>query len=249
MKQRTIIALIVTIFSGIVLAAPPYTPDAETILLYHFDESAGSGLPQDSSFYTNNATSGPLATGDTGIFGNAMAFTNTSISIPDDPSFEKVQTNGTVEFWIKFSADAIDQWGGETSILRKNAGGNNKGDFSIGYRMNPIAYGGASINMLMETGEGTYRSLKSPNLITDTNWHHIVVSWDSVTKPTITVDDASQSLSDNGTDASYVGPIFPANVPLTVGALNSPGGFILLDELRLLSPEPPPPTGTLIIVH
>ncbi len=231
-------------FSGIVSAAPPYIPDAETILLYHFDESAGSGLPQDSSLYSNDATSGQQATGDIGLFGNAIAFTNTNISIPDDPSFDKAQTNGTVEFWIKFNTEAINYWGSDYAFISKNNSGNNMGDFTIGYRMNPIANGGGQIYLFMETGTGTYRMLRTPGLIKTTDWYHVVVSWDSVTKPTITVDDASQSLSDHGNDSSYVGPIFTASSALTVGAQidfakAAPGASILMDELRLIIPPPP----------
>jgi len=237
MKQLTIIALIIgTMFSGIALVAQPYTPNAETILLYHFDESAGSGLPQDSSFYANDATSGQQATGDTGMFGNATAFTNTLISIPDDTSFDQAQTNGTIEFWLKPNAAALDYWGSNYEFI-------SKGDFRIGYRMNPITSGGGSIYLYLATGTGTYRWLQTPNFITDTSWHHVVVSWDSVNKPTVTVDDASQSLSDSGSDSSYAGPIFTTSDVLTAGAqidlAKAPGGSILLDELRLVIPIPP----------
>ena len=212
--------------------------------MFHFDEANGAGLPQDSSFYTNNPTSGQQATGDAGLFGNSIAFTNTNISIPDDPSFDKAQTNGTIEFWIKPNAAALDYWGSDDALVSKNDGGANQGDFAIEYRMNPISYGGGSIALYMENGAGDYRRLKTPNIIATSQWYHVVVSWDSVNTPTITVNDNAQSLSDSGTDTSYVGPILTAANPITVGAKidyskAGAGAAILMDEFRITFPAPP----------
>ena len=248
MKQRPMLAALLGIMCVGSAWAAPYTADPYTIVLFHFDEAAGAGLPQDSSPYANHPDDGPPASGDAGVFGNAMAFTNTVIRVPDDVSFDKAQTNGFVEFWMKPDATSIDRWGGDQAIVVKNTGGNHAGDFSMGFRMNPIAYGGGQFQFLLETGTGTYRTLRTPGLIKAVQWYHVVVSWDSVNKPTITVDGVEQALSDAGTDTSYVGPIFTAIGSMLVGVHNGPaGGYILLDELRIVIPSPP--AGTLVDIR
>lgn len=245
MKQRIILMSIVCLMTAGAVLAGPYTADPYTIILLHFDEAAGVGLPRDSSPYTNHPSSGPLATGHGGVFGNASAFTNTTLSIPDAASFDKAQTNGFVEFWMQPDATSINRWGSDQTIISKNDGGNNKGDFGIGFRMNPIVNGGGQFQLMMENGTGTYRLLRTPGLITTVRWYHVVVSWDNVNKPTITVDGVKQALSDAGTESSYVGPIFTAGGAVQLGVVNGPvGGYILLDELRLVIPAPP--GGTLV---
>ena len=83
------------------LAGGPYAPDTRTVVLFHFDEAAGASRPQDSSLHDHDPYAGPLATGDAGVFGNAMAFTNSLIEIAHDASFLNVQSNGFFECWIK----------------------------------------------------------------------------------------------------------------------------------------------------
>ncbi|MGI5868260.1 MAG: LamG-like jellyroll fold domain-containing protein [Kiritimatiellia bacterium] len=232
------------------LAEGPYAPDRRTVVLFHFDEAAGASLPQDSSFNALNPYSGPLATGDAGVFGNAMAFTNNLIEIAHDAAFLNIQSNGFFECWIKPSADYIDRWGSDDSIINKNAAGSNRGDVNFGIRMNPISYGGGQFFLLAETGAGTYRNLQTPNMITESRWYHVRVQWDCVNKPTIHVDGVEKPFNNAGTstDTTYVGPYFNVNARLAVGVgMGKTVGYILLDELRLC--ETPPPPATLVVVR
>lgn len=140
------------------LAEGPYAADKRTVVLFHFDEAAGASRPQDGSFHAHNPYAGPLATGDEGVFGNAMAFTNSLIEIAHDATFLNVQSNGFFECWIKPSTNYINRWGSNDSILHKNAGGSNRGDVSFGIRMNPIANGGGQFFRLRRAQAHTARS-------------------------------------------------------------------------------------------
>ncbi len=237
-----VVTLALGVFACNALLAAPYTPDAYTVLLFHFDEAAGTSMPQDSSFNGNHATAGPLATGDTGFYDKATEYTQASgiNQIDDDPSFDAAQTAGSISFLIKLSETSFG-WGSDQDIVRKNDGGSNAGDFSVGVRMNPLTYGGGQFYLIMEDGNGSYRKLSTPNMVSTTDWYHVVVEWDSVNTPTITVNDALQTLSDGGTNTTYVGPIFTASDTLLVGIGNDGNdpGEGLLDELRIQAiPEP-----------
>ena len=75
------------------LAEGPYAADKRTVVLFHFDEAAGASRPQDGSFHAHNPYAGPLATGDEGVFGNAMAFTNSLMkSLTTPPSSTSSRT-------------------------------------------------------------------------------------------------------------------------------------------------------------
>ncbi len=230
------------------LADGPYAPDKRTVVLYHFNEAAGVSLPQDSSLYGNHPYAGPLATGDVGVFGNAMAFTNSYIEISHDASFLSVQSNGFLECWIKPSEDYLNRWGGNDVLIGKNAGGNNRGDVNFGMRMNPIANGGGQFYLTAETGAGTFRTLQTSNMIKESRWYHVRVEWDSVNTPTFRVDGIEKALTDptSNTNFDYVGPYFNVNVRLLIGC-NGPVGHVLLDELRIGERSPPP--GTVMVLR
>jgi len=253
MKYSMIAVLLIGIFSGGLskadpyLAEGPYSPDKYTALLLHFDEAAGESLPQDSSLYGNDAISGPLATGNPGVFGNAMSFANQFAGFPNTVPYAMVQTNGFVEFWMKPDTNTIDHWDNE-NIMQKNDGGSNPGDFTIGFSMAPISiYGGGSFRLLIEDGSG-YRTWQTPKQITAVRWYHVVVAWDSVNPPTISVDGVPQILSVSGTGTNnYFGPIFTAGNLLGLGVSDGvAGSSILIDELRIGTP--PPPAGTIIVI-
>lgn len=230
------------------LAGGPYAPDARTVVLFHFDEAAGASRPQDSSSYAHNPYSGPLATGDAGVFGNAMAFTNSLIEIAHDASFLNVQSNGFLECWVKPSETYVNRWGANDTLVTKNAGGSNRGDVTFGIRMNPVSYGGGQFYLSAETGAGTYRGLFTPNMIKESRWYHVRVQWDCVNKPTIHVDGVEKSFTDAAanTDTSYIGPYFNVGVRLGIGVASTVG-YALLDELRLCVTPPPP--GTVVVVR
>ena len=237
-KNLISIAVVALGFSNTVWSEAPYKSDDKTILLYHFDEKAGE-LPKDSSSLKNHFKKGQKARGDKGVFNSAIKYSNTSNSIKPLAGVKKVQKSGKIEFWIKPDEKTIDRWGGNQIVISKNDGGNNPGDFNIGFRMNPIANGGGSFFMLMEDGKGSYRTLSTPNLIKSSKWFHVEVSWDSKSTPIITIDEKVQPLKEGGKNKSYNGPIFTANNSFRAGVANGPkDGSILLDELRITSSEP-----------
>lgn len=248
-QRLMIIALLIALRAAgdTYLAGGPYTPDKYTVLLLHFNEAAGV-RPQDSSPYANHPTTGALTTGAAGVFGGAMVFTNgTSIGVPYKSSFMQVYTNGFIEFWMKPSTNTIDRWGSDQSIFSHNRSGPNQGDFTLGMRMNPIVNGGGVFQFLLETGTGTYRTLRTPGLIKTVKWYHVVASWDCANKPVIVVDGVKQTLGDFGTNASNTGPISTV-MGLMIGNNNGlAGSFIFLDEVRIGTP--PPPAGTRIEVR
>jgi hypothetical protein len=246
--KRIVLPLLV--LAAAARAGGPCGADKRTILLLHFDEAAGEGRPRDSSVYQKQPYAGPVATGDEGVFGNAMAFTNQHLEIAHDASFATVQSNGFLECWLKPGPDMLDRWGGDQTVVGKNAGGSNRGDVSFGIRMNPNSYGGGLFQLTMETGTGTYRTLRTPNMITASRWYHVRVSWDSVNKPRIVVDGVERPFTDAGTntDFSYAGPVFNVGVRMLVGVSGGPAGaWLLLDELRLSAA--PPPTGTAMLLR
>jgi Concanavalin A-like lectin/glucanases superfamily len=241
MKIKTLISIAVVSlgFSNTVWSEAPYKSDEKTILLYHFDEKIGE-LPKDSSSLKNHFKKGPKASGSKGVFNSAMKYSNNFNSIKPLTGVEKIKNSGKVEFWIKPDEKTIDRWGGDQIIISKNDGGNNPGDFNIGFRINPIANGGGNFFLLMEDGKGKYRKLSTPNLIKNSQWFHVAVSWDSKSTPTITIDEKVQPLQEGGKNKSYNGPIFTAKNSFLAGVANGPkDGSILLDELRITSIAPP----------
>ncbi len=235
--MRYIVSVVIILSGSMLIAEPPYQADEKTILLYHFDEEAG-GLPKDSSSYKNHSRKGVKASGDEGIFGSAMKYSNNS-NIVKLNGAEKLNNSGKIEFWIKPDEKSLNRWGGDQGILSTNRAGSNAGDFNIGFRMNPLNYGGGNFFLLMEDGKGSYRKLSTPNIIKDSKWYHVVISWNSKETPVITVDDKVQALKDGGKNKSYTGPLFGGCEYLNVGVSNGPKeATVLLDELRITTLEP-----------
>jgi len=236
LKNITAVAIIM-IIGCIAFAAPPYESDEKTILLFHFDEKTGE-LPKDSSSYKNDSKKGVKSSGDEGVFDLAMKYSNNS-NVVKLAGVEKIKDAGKIEFWIKPDEKSLNRWGGDQGILSTNIGGSNAGDFNIGFRMNPITHGGGNFFLLMEDGKGSYRKLSTPNFIKDSQWYHVIISWDSKATPVITVDDKVQSLKDGGKNKSYVGPLFGKSKYLSVGVGNgAKDATVLLDELRITTLEP-----------
>jgi hypothetical protein len=230
------VTTIIMLLGSMLFAEPPYKADGKTILLYHFDEKSGE-LPKDSSNYKNHCPKGPKASEEKGVFGSAMKYSNNS-SIVKLNGVEKLKNAGRIEFWIKPGEKMLNRWGGDQGLLSSNKGGSNAGDFNIGFRMNPLSHGGGNFFLLMEDGKGSYRKLSTPNIIKDSQWYHVVITWDSKSTPEITVDDKVQPLKDSGKNKSYVGPLLGGKY-LSVGVSNGPkDASILMDELRITTREP-----------
>ena len=237
MSVKGITAVIMIMLLGCTaFAEPPYESDEKTILLYHFDEKTGE-LPKDSSSYKNHSKKGVKSVGDEGIFDLAMKYSNNS-NIVKLAGVEKIKDSGKIEFWIKPDEKMLNRWGGDQGILSTNRGGSNVGDFNIGFRINPLTHGGGNFFLLMEDGKGSYRKLSTPNIIKDSQWYHVIISWDSKSTPIITVDDKVQPLKDKGKNKSYIGPLFGKSKYLSVGIGNGPkDASVLLDELKITSLE------------
>jgi hypothetical protein len=99
-----------------------FSVDANTMGLWHFDESFGS-TAYDSSTYSNNGAisgakwAGPVWTTDAMYGGWALSFdgVNDYVRVPDSPSLD-LTTKITVDAWVKFDASST---GKDSVIARK----------------------------------------------------------------------------------------------------------------------------------
>jgi hypothetical protein len=101
----------------------------------------------------------------TGKINGALAFNGTSdkITIPDDASLH-VTTKLSVAVWVKRAT---------TGVLEGVAG--HWGGGNIGWILNIESSNKIGVNL----GDGTNHSASSAGTITDTNWHHVGITWDS----------------------------------------------------------------------
>ncbi len=237
MNSKILISAIIIagLCSGTAFAEePPYKSAPNTILLYHFDGKNGT-IPVDSSSYKNNAEKGAKLSGDKGVFGSAIKYSNTS-NIIRLSGVEKIQSGGQIEFWVKPDEKTINRWGKDQRIIASNQGGSHAGDFSIGFRMNPVANGGGCFFLIQEDGDGSFRKLCTPGIIKEPRWYHVVVIWDTKSNPVIIIDDQVQELKDTGPNQTFLGA--PGGKTLQIGIDNGPkDASVLLDELRITAPE------------
>ncbi len=181
-----------------------YEPDANTVGLWHLEESNGTGAYlKDSSGYANNAT----PTGTTSVagkYGKGRNFGGTSsdyLTISDATSLDV--TTLTLEVWIKFNAvspanNKVITWKGDDAATGAassywfNMATTNKIDFFIGNNV-------------------TTNSTQSISAVLANQWYHLVGTADgsnvkiyvngtleSSTAQTITPYNSSNSLRING---------------------------------------------------
>ncbi len=139
---------------------------------WKFEEGSGN-TAYGSSGYENNCTlHGPQW--NSGISGYALEFDgiNDYTLIPDDPILNFNNTNQfTIELWIKRKGCSLSY---DEGLISKITSAHKKG------------YGliiGTDNTIIFLLGDGsTQHACKSEIEIVDTNWHHIVASWDGTTQ-------------------------------------------------------------------
>ncbi len=155
-----------------------YTSDADTVALFHLDESSGSTADDASSNANDGAVTG--ATFGAGNLNNALTFDGNSdfVSVPDSASLSLSQDN-TLEAWTKF--DTTFSAGSHDN----NQGVIDKGDYRLFYNYNT-----GKIQYELADGSETTWTQQAGNDIND--------SWDLNGKISI----ESQTVID---DTLYVG--------------------------------------------
>ena len=139
---------------------------------WKFEEGSGN-IAYDSSGYENNCTlHGPQW--NSGISGYALEFDgiNDYTIVPDDPILNFNNTNQfTIQLWIKRKGFSLSH---TESLISKITSAHKKGyGLTIGIDN--------TINFYLGDGN-VQHACKSETEIDDTNWHHIVASWDGATQ-------------------------------------------------------------------
>ncbi|MEK7264214.1 MAG: LamG-like jellyroll fold domain-containing protein, partial [Bacteroidota bacterium] len=145
-----------------------YTPDANTVLLMHFNEDS-TNFVGDASEYGNHG----IATGTTitnGRFGKARKYYGTSgvVQINDSSSFDfSISKTLTIECWLKADSFPPD---GERNII-----GKEKSDFSEYEWLLTI-----SADSMVRFFVGSFSGTSTPNIVKITKgiWYHIAGVWD-----------------------------------------------------------------------
>ena len=173
----------------------PFTPDANTRGLWHFDETTGSSTFSDAGTNGNNGTlitgfingwtsdpfeMDPAKTWTTGMpgFGNcAVSYYNSasdynygSLIVPQDAVNDSLAfgpgVDMTIEFWMH-PFDAGGSWG--SRIVKKYTGG----DYSVNYQNSNLSYGWYM--------DGAWRSFSDTFPIAANEWTHVAIVVDRTT--------------------------------------------------------------------
>ena len=169
--MKTIITVVLCLFCGSVLLAQPptpFSPDSNTVGLWHFDEASGT-LIQDASFFHNDAH----AIGTTivpGRFGNARYFNGAG-----DYAYVPDPINGSLDFGVEESF-TVEAWFKTTSFAEQRIV--RKGLAPIqGYELG-LAQGrvfGIIGNREDGTPPDTLLRVISDATYNDNVWHHAVL--------------------------------------------------------------------------
>jgi Tol biopolymer transport system component len=145
------------------------TPDANTLLLLHMNESSGSSVI-DSSGNGNNGT----ATGTSivsGLFGNARSFNGTSsdyIAVPNSSTLS-LPVSFTVEAWIRIPRIPSDY----KAIIAKRE--DHVGSWTENYGLYVTPSGTIRFQFTQNSINGF---LDSQTGVGDGNWHHVAGTYD-----------------------------------------------------------------------
>jgi hypothetical protein len=196
----------------------PYTTDANTIGLWHFDETSGNTV-SDESGNGNNGT----ATGTTivdGKFGKARSFNGTSDKATITSSLSlNVSPHLTLEAWIKPSGfSAIN------TFLRKN-GPNSQNGYLMHFKNNGTAF---DFGINTKFGLGTETPV-NPAYFLDGKWHHVAATYDGAVARVyfdgvpVDQDSFNETIGTNSSD------------PVSIGANDVYGEYFkgLIDEVRI----------------
>ncbi|MBN2010933.1 gliding motility-associated C-terminal domain-containing protein [candidate division KSB1 bacterium] len=143
-----------------------YQPDADTVLLLHFDEAGGS-ITYDASGYNNHGSGDVTVV--PGKFGNARMFggneKSNNFSIGYHPSLDLGTGDFTYETWIKTTYD-----GSSHGII-------DKGTFTPGVVVeigigNESHVVGSHAYFNITDDAGNFVSLNQQGILSDNRWHH-----------------------------------------------------------------------------
>lgn len=179
---------------------------------------ASDELATNDGTYLNTPTLGVAGAvaGDTAITLNgASQFYN----VPSISAFSFIQNTAifTIEFWIKFTNPAIRK-----AVMSNTIYASQKGFFIV--LENGVNFGTKALRVALLNGSGTvgvdFRT--ADNAITDSNWHHVVITHTAAANNSsaIYIDGVSQSITTTTFNTVSTGD---STYPLYVGAGNKNG--------------------------
>ncbi|MBN1559525.1 T9SS type A sorting domain-containing protein [candidate division KSB1 bacterium] len=226
----------------------PFSPDAHTVALYHFDEGSGT-IIKDATTNGNNGTSyGPQYT--TGRFSYGLKFDgyNDYCKVPSSSSFSTTNSNKqlTIDVWIKINQ--YPSGSKEGGLLSKWGAGGIEDDEWL---LNLMSNGTIRFVINSSTSSvGPFTELKT-NTISIGVFHLISAVWNGVTKEAAIYVDGVQVAYTN----SAVGNMPVTSEPIDIGSdwvWTTDGAYNgIIDEIRISNIDryinsAPTPTITVI---
>jgi hypothetical protein len=190
-----------------------YTPDANTVLLLHMNETSGSTATDASSFGNSGAVTGASIA--SGRFGNARNFDGTSqyITIPANTSLN--QSTYTLEAWIKIPFVSTF----EQDIICKGPASDYE-----------LRLSNSKVTAILTNSNLSYPCL-GKTVVTANAWHHVAATCDvSLGKLRVYLDGVKEKETDL--------PFMPSvkDGQLVIGALYNANSLFfsgLIDEVRI----------------
>lgn len=193
-----------------------YLPDAHTVVLLHFDESAGLVAYDSSGHRNDGSASGGTIVG--GKFGNGRDVNGGNyINVADSTSLKVTSGSFTAEAWIRLTDVNTDL----VPFDKRTA--------SVGYFAEALLSSGI-LKTTIRDDAGHSAFAASTQSITDGRWHHVAVVRDLVgSQLSVYID----GVLDGTAGTSAVTGSFDSNSPLRIGANIGGTGVAIIDEFRL----------------
>lgn len=150
----------------IIIGAAPYTADGNTVLLLHIDETTGTNIV-DSSGSMNHGTVSGTTKWARSKFANAFSTNagNGYIRVEDSSSLD-ITDELTVEGWF-MPGDTVQGYG-----IQKG--------YAYGLTVGTSTNGGRPVGLVYV--DGAFRDIQSPDPLTPGVWHHLAMTYSSVTR-------------------------------------------------------------------
>jgi hypothetical protein len=181
--------------------------DSNKILAYDFYQSVGSTV-KDLAENADGTVNGDADWTNLGYIGYGMKFGTDGDSVSFSSPVGLSSTQGSIEFWVKFN----DTTATDNYAIRMSESASNEIVFAKD----------TAHNIYFKVGNSDKISLGA---LPDTNWHHIVITWNSGTYEFFADGQSALSSSYSGLDVSlfdkfYLGSAGSANTSLD-GSLDS----------------------------